>query len=918
MSLNNSDLKLTLRFDAENKSFIGEVKNADRSLEQLGNTAGRSSRSMRGMSSESDVLSGKLSHAKTQVLALATGFSALQVAQQAASRLAQYQEMRTQITALVGSQQAWAQTEEYLSSVAQEHGKSLLSLSGSYARLLSLENGGLISHKQTIALFEGMSNAASANGATQEQLGQVMYGLQQAMASGTVRAEEFNQVTDPMPALLIEMAKAANTTVGGLRNMVNTGQITSELFGQILVKALARYDGAAARAANNIKGQYAQIQTAYTQAVSAFERPISDSLTPLLTSTAEGLHMLADNADTVTEVVGVAMALSLGRGAAALIAMTRQRVASTLATRTETQAILAKTQAAIAAINTEIAELAIMKSSNAQKFAATGGERALTAALGQRAVMTQAVTVAQAELNVVSRVGSGLMAALGGPVGIAMMAAGAIAYFALQAKGAKTETLLLKDEVEKLTGKFEDLNAAERRIKISQLGLKAGNTRKQLATVSAEIETLTSRLNTLTSAGEYAESTRKINALKAKSKELQNELTKIAAEQKAVFDQGLPKNGWKNPNQTAPENSKAQKSGEKLLDNLKRQIALYGKTSEVAKVRYAIEHGELKGINDELKKQLLLQAKLLDSKKKSKPKTDKIDDYYAASDALNGQMAKRLAIKADPKNKALIEEDYAYTERQEKLQEQFDLAMNQAKGNNELELALRREHHENLEVLEQQHEMNMAEIRKNQQTEEFNARMQSWNLMLGASSQFFDGMAGLAKAFGGEQSKSYRIMFALSKGFAVAQAGMNLMMAISNAEAVTPWYASIPAVLTAASRGAQTLASLKSMGYQGQAHDGINRVPKANEGTWMLKKNEMVLNEEQADNYRWMLEEVRGMKQLQKQVAMNYQSTNQNNVNVEPAPVTVAFVDDPEQINKYLGTDEGERAVMRIVERNKG
>ncbi|WP_230842245.1 hypothetical protein, partial [Vibrio harveyi] len=89
---------------------------------------------------------------------------------------------------------------------------------------------------------------------------------------------------------------------------------------------------------------------------------------------------------------------------------------------------------------------------------------------------------------------------------------------------------------------------------------------------------------------------------------------------------------------------------------------------------------------------LLLQAKLLDSKKKSKPKTDKIDDYYAASDALNGQMAKRLAIKADPKNKALIEEDYAYTERQEKLQEQFDLAMNQAKGNNELELALRREH----------------------------------------------------------------------------------------------------------------------------------------------------------------------------------------------------------------------------------
>ena len=34
------------------------------------------------------------------------------------------------------------------------------------------------------------------------------------------------------------------------------------------------------------------------------------------------------------------------------------------------------------------------------------------------------------------------------------------------------------------------------------------------------------------------------------------------------------------------------------------------------------------------------------------------------------------------------------------------------------------------------------------------------------------------------------------------------------------------------------------------AHDGIDRVPASHEGTWLLRKDEMVLNPSQADDYR--------------------------------------------------------------------
>jgi tape measure domain-containing protein len=120
--------------------------------------------------------------------------------------------------------------------------------------------------------------------------------------------------------------------------------------------------------------------------------------------------------------------------------------------------------------------------------------------------------------------------------------------------------------------------------------------------------------------------------------------------------------------------------------------------------------------------------------------------------------------------------------------------------------------------------------------------------ILSSSEQLFGGLAGLAKSFGGEQSKAFRVMFAVQKGFAIAQGIMNLTTAISQASILT-FPTNIPAMATAASTGATLVANLKSSNYQGQAHDGLMRVPAANEGTYTLRKDEMVLNPKQRDNF---------------------------------------------------------------------
>lgn len=128
------------------------------------------------------------------------------------------------------------------------------------------------------------------------------------------------------------------------------------------------------------------------------------------------------------------------------------------------------------------------------------------------------------------------------------------------------------------------------------------------------------------------------------------------------------------------------------------------------------------------------------------------------------------------------------------------------------------------------------------------------NLILNSSGQIFGALSGLARTFSGEQSKAFKVMFAVQKGFAIAQGVLNLSTAISNAFAL-PFPANIPAIATATATGTSLLANIKGTQYQGQAHDGLRRVEAANEGTYTLRKDEMVLNPKQRENFEKVVEQ---------------------------------------------------------------
>ena len=91
--------------------------------------------------------------------------------------------------------------------------------------------------------------------------------------------------------------------------------------------------------------------------------------------------------------------------------------------------------------------------------------------------------------------------------------------------------------------------------------------------------------------------------------------------------------------------------------------------------------------------------------------------------------------------------------------------------------------------------------------------------LIGASADLAGSFAGAIGNAAGESSSAYQAMFAISKGFALAQAGLNLQIAMSNAMAA-PWPRNIPAIIQAMNIGGQIVSTISGMVYGGGRYNG--------------------------------------------------------------------------------------------------
>lgn len=217
----------------------------------------------------------------------------------------------------------YAEDQAYLAKKANEFSVDIQAATDLFGRLRVLQDSGAVTDNQIPQYFEGLSDAFARFGAGAAQRENVIYGLAQALGQGNLQAAELNQVVEPLPGLLNDIARAAGVTAAEYRGLVKTGQITSKLFGEQILGALQSYEGAAARLSGNIRQILTRLSNAYKEALVALNAPITSGINDFAKVLTSGLNAIANNADKFVEgfkLVGTALLLAFAAPRLALVA----------------------------------------------------------------------------------------------------------------------------------------------------------------------------------------------------------------------------------------------------------------------------------------------------------------------------------------------------------------------------------------------------------------------------------------------------------------------------------------------------------------------------------------------------------------------------------------------------------------------
>lgn len=321
--------------------------------------------------------------------------------------------------------------------ISQDTRSSLTATATLYGRLERATRSAGVSTDDLSKLTTTINKGLVVSGATAEEASSTMVQLSQALASGVLRGEEFNSISENGSRLAVALADSLGVTAGELRAMAAQGQLTTD----VVVNGLLSQGDAIGREFSNTISTIGQSLTIAGNNLTQF----IGSSTTVRASVAifnDTVVTLSENLDSVSTVV-IAVAAVIG---------SRYVAALTMA----------------AASQLKFAATAFTASTSLSAFGAATG------------------------------VARSALALVGGPIGAATLAASAIFYFYQKAQEAKKAAVELADGVNKLIGEMKDMSATELSATIAKLRSAIPELNSVLADAQAEYDKTSARVANLT------------------------------------------------------------------------------------------------------------------------------------------------------------------------------------------------------------------------------------------------------------------------------------------------------------------------------------------------------------------------------------------------------------------------------------
>lgn len=377
-----------------------------------------------------------------------------------------------------------ADAQQRVFDIAQRSRTSLEATATLYSRLQrAMKNTGMTG-MELGRITETINKAMIVSGATSYEASAALIQFSQAMASGVLRGDEFRSVAEQAPRLTQIMSDALGVTIGQLREMAYSGKLSAD----VVIKSLSG-------AADTIDKEFSRTMPTFNQqwtvATNNLTKFMGESQKTQGAVAALGQTFVALSANLGTVVtVGSALATVItARIITAMLAKTKASIAAAKASQMEAAQTAATTAvmqssigvtvqkaaadraASLAALQVARGSLAVAKGTAAEagaRLALINATRAHSAAIMADVQARQALNAAlNATVPAASRAATamsvlrGAMGLIGGPVGVAMLAAGAIYSYKASLEAGRAENNQFADSVDTVRDKLMQMTEAQ-------------------------------------------------------------------------------------------------------------------------------------------------------------------------------------------------------------------------------------------------------------------------------------------------------------------------------------------------------------------------------------------------------------------------------------------------------------------------
>ncbi|MDU5196892.1 phage tail tape measure protein [Enterobacter sichuanensis] len=439
--------ELIIKISANSSSFQSEIARASRmgtdyyrTMEQGGKKAAAATRETQRSLAD---LNSQLATVRSSAAGLAGAWAGAFATHQLIQFADTWNQLNGRLRLASSSSEDYVQSQRVLMEISQRTGTSLEANSNLYSRIAqSLRDAGYAS-ADVAKVTETVATSLKLSGASTEEASSVITQLSQALGSGVLRGEEFNAIMESGGRLAKLLADGLGTTVGGLRNMANNGQLTTEKIMPLLTNVdqlRKEFDTLPA----SVSGSAQKVENAFMAWVGGANDAVgaSSALAGVLDGLANNITGVANGLGVLT-AVGVAryfgnVASSAATATSELLNNYKSQVslasAQAYAAAQVQRKAAADAEAATSAYNLALAETNVAKGSNASMIATDNliKKRSEMIAANARLIQSnRAVSASQDSLNKVTgtvsmlRTGAnGLLSLVGGIPG-AILAMGA-------------------------------------------------------------------------------------------------------------------------------------------------------------------------------------------------------------------------------------------------------------------------------------------------------------------------------------------------------------------------------------------------------------------------------------------------------------------------------------------------------------